>query len=112
MFSIWPEQWLDFLVLKLNLRSTKSAYTGVDISHVLKLLRIFDRKNRSMKGELSMEFTLFDQYLLLRKKKGIKLKDIAEYMNVSISLLSLYENEWINLSYDKVKKYRKYIDRH
>lgn len=51
---------------------------------------------------------MFD-WKIERMKKGIKLKEIADYLNCSISLLSRFENEKIKIAADKVADYKYYI---
>ncbi|MFP3356754.1 helix-turn-helix transcriptional regulator [Planococcus sp. SIMBA_143] len=51
-------------------------------------------------------------YFLLRRKKGIKLRQVAEYIDCSIAMLSLYENDKANLDLNKVIKYRQFIDKY
>lgn len=50
-----------------------------------------------------------DYYFLQRKKKGIRLKEIAEKLGCSIALISFYENEKCNMSDDKILKYQQII---
>ncbi|MGI2326423.1 XRE family transcriptional regulator [Planococcus sp. YIM B11945] len=47
---------------------------------------------------------------LLRRKKGIKLREIANYIDCSIAMLSLYENDKANLDVNKQMKYREFIE--
>ncbi|MGE6488930.1 helix-turn-helix domain-containing protein [Paenisporosarcina sp. NPDC076898] len=49
------------------------------------------------------------ELFVMRKRKRIKLKDIAEYIGCSISLLSRYENMSVCMDSDKVIKYERYI---
>lgn len=44
-----------------------------------------------------------------RMKKKITLREIAEKIGCSITLISKYENDERNMSIDKVKQYEKYI---
>lgn len=46
---------------------------------------------------------------LLRRKKKIKLRQLADYMGCSISLLSLYENDKFTFCDTKEYNYREYI---
>ncbi|HWJ80187.1 MAG TPA: helix-turn-helix transcriptional regulator [Niallia sp.] len=46
---------------------------------------------------------------IMRRSKGIKLRQVAEYCNCSISLISLYENQKTTMCNEKVKKYKKFI---
>lgn len=50
-----------------------------------------------------------DYYFLLRKKKKIRLKEIAQELGCSIALISFYENEKCNMSDDKILKYQRII---
>ena len=49
------------------------------------------------------------ELFVMRKRKRIKLKDIAEYIGCSISLLSRYENMSVCMDSDKVIKYERYF---
>ncbi|WP_346234439.1 XRE family transcriptional regulator [Lysinibacillus telephonicus] len=51
-----------------------------------------------------------DVYVIKRRKKKIRLREIANFIDCSISLLSKYENDLWEMSENKVAKYRKYID--
>lgn len=51
-----------------------------------------------------------DEYILKRRKKKIVLKQIAEYIGCSLSLISRYETGSCEMDKDKIKKYREYID--
>lgn len=53
-----------------------------------------------------------DLYVIKRRKQKIRLISIAEYINCSPSLLSKYENDLVDMSEDKVSKYKEYIDSH
>lgn len=44
-----------------------------------------------------------------RMEKGIKLKELAEYIDCHISHINKYENSKGNMSSDKVRLYEKYI---
>ena len=46
---------------------------------------------------------------LLRRKKGIKLREIADSLNCSIAMLSLFENDKANLDINKQMKYKEFI---
>ncbi|MNC73407.1 helix-turn-helix protein [compost metagenome] len=48
-------------------------------------------------------------YQILRKQKGISLRELASNIGVSTSILSMYENEVANLQKDKEKLYRELI---
>ncbi|NNV01657.1 helix-turn-helix transcriptional regulator [Brevibacillus sp. MCWH] len=56
-----------------------------------------------------MNFTLKEQYIMLRKRKKIRLRQIAEALDCAISTLSDYERG-TDMSPDKIKKYRDFID--
>lgn len=49
---------------------------------------------------------------LLRRKKGIKLREIAEYIDCSIAMLSLWENDKSNLDVNKQIKYKEFIEKY
>lgn len=49
-------------------------------------------------------------YYLMRRTKKIKLKQIADYIGCSIAHLSKFENNLVNMSDDKVRKYQEYIE--
>ncbi len=57
-----------------------------------------------------MNLKRYEQYMILRRKKKIKLSDVAEYCGCSISALSQYETGKIKLKKDKLEKYMNYID--
>lgn len=48
-------------------------------------------------------------YFLLRRKKRITLKELAEACSCSIGLLSLYERDLTNMDANKIHKYKEYI---
>lgn len=48
-------------------------------------------------------------YFIMRKRKRIKLSEVAEYVDCSISLLSRYENLQVAMDTAKIKKYEKFI---
>ncbi|MDT3429188.1 transcriptional regulator with XRE-family HTH domain [Paenibacillus forsythiae] len=58
---------------------------------------------------MQFEFSVRQGYQLLRKQKKIKLKELASQIGVSIPMLSMYENEVVNLRKEKEKQYRDYI---
>jgi|GEM_PF-2614240 len=58
---------------------------------------------------MQFEFSVRQGYQLLRKQKKIKLKDLASKIGVSVPMLSMYENENVNLHKEKEKQYREYI---
>ncbi|AYV67635.1 transcriptional regulator [Niallia circulans] len=49
------------------------------------------------------------KYKIVREAQRIKLKTIANEIKVSVPMLSMYENELVNLSRDKELMYRKII---
>lgn len=55
------------------------------------------------------DFSLRQNYQMLRKMKKIKLKDVASKVGVSVAMLSMYENEVVNLHKDKENVYRSFI---
>lgn len=46
---------------------------------------------------------------IMRRQKRIKLKQLAAHLNCSIALISLYENDKSQMSYEKVQKYKSFI---
>ena len=50
-----------------------------------------------------------DVLMLQRRKKRIKLREVANYMNCSVSLISQYELGYANMIDDKVQAYKRYI---
>lgn len=63
-------------------------------------------KNLNQKEKVEMEKT---ELFLIRRKKRITLKQIADYVGCSISLLSLYENDKAILDKNKQIKYQEFI---
>lgn len=59
-----------------------------------------------MQGE---EFKSREQYTIFRRRNKVRLIDVAEYIGCSISLLSKWERELVNISDDKVNLYNKFI---
>lgn len=53
-----------------------------------------------------------EEYFLKRRKKNIKLKELAKYIGCSQALISLYETGKCDMSLDKLEKYRNYIENH
>lgn len=53
-----------------------------------------------------------DSLFLLRRKKGIKLREIAEFISCSVAMLSLWENEKCNLDVNKQVKYKEFIEKY
>lgn len=51
-----------------------------------------------------------EKYFMLRRKKRIKLKQIADFLNCSITLISRYENDDVNMSKEKIEGYKNFID--
>lgn len=60
---------------------------------------------------MELQLSLRQLYQLLRKEKKVKLKDLAPHVGVSIPMLSMYENEVVNLQRDKEAIYRDLIIR-
>lgn len=60
-------------------------------------------------SEMEIQLSLRKSYQVLRKMKNIKLREIAKQIDVSIPMLSMYENEIVNLSKEKEKQYREFI---
>ncbi len=58
---------------------------------------------------MKFEFSVRQGYQLLRKQQKIKLKELASKIGVSVPMLSMYENEIVNLHKEKEKQYRDYI---
>ncbi|MBT2667328.1 helix-turn-helix transcriptional regulator [Bacillus sp. ISL-4] len=51
-----------------------------------------------------------EEYLLQRRKKKIRLRQIAEYIGCSQSLISQYETGDCDMDTKKVEKYKSFID--
>lgn len=51
-----------------------------------------------------------ESYTALRRRKRIRLREIAKYIGCSVSLLSQYENGSDRILPDKVRKYKRYIE--
>lgn len=49
-------------------------------------------------------------YKLLRISKNIKLKELAEYMCISSTLICLYEKGSCGMSLQNIRKYKAYIE--
>jgi transcriptional regulator with XRE-family HTH domain len=60
---------------------------------------------------MELNLSLRKMYQILRKQKKIKLRDIAKEIGVSVPMLSMYENELVNLSKEKEDIYREIIRR-
>lgn len=51
-----------------------------------------------------------DEYMLKRRKKKIRLRQLAEYIGCSQSLISQYETGSCEMDKAKVQKYQDFID--
>lgn len=51
-----------------------------------------------------------EHYFLQRKRKKIKLHEIANQIGCSVALLSMYENGKTQISPDKERKYKQFIE--
>lgn len=49
-------------------------------------------------------------YLILRRRKKISQIELAKVLNCSQSLISRYEKNECEMSDDKIKKYKQYIE--
>lgn len=49
---------------------------------------------------------------IMRKRKKIKLKEVAQYVGCSISLLSRYENMSVCMDKEKILKYEQFINQY
>lgn len=58
---------------------------------------------------MELDLSLRQSYQVLRKLKKIKLKDLAVQVGVSVPMLSMYENEIVNLQREKEQVYRSFI---
>lgn len=52
-----------------------------------------------------------DEYVLKRRKKRIRLRQIAEYIGCSQSLISQYETGNCEMDRAKIVKYKEFIDK-
>ncbi|MFB5088631.1 XRE family transcriptional regulator [Psychrobacillus sp. PGGUH221] len=52
------------------------------------------------------------ELFVMRKRKRIKLSQVAEFVDCSISLLSRFENQQVAMDKEKIKKYREYIEQY
>ena len=52
---------------------------------------------------------LKDELYLIRKKKKIKLRELAEYMKVSVAFISYYENDERTFNSEKMEMYKEFI---
>lgn len=60
-----------------------------------------------MQGE---EFKSREQYTIFRRRNKVRLMDVAGYIGCSISLLSKWERELINISDEKASLYNEFIE--
>lgn len=51
-----------------------------------------------------------ESYTALRRRKRIRLREVAKHIGCSVSLLSQYENGSNRILPDKVRKYKQYIE--
>jgi transcriptional regulator with XRE-family HTH domain len=49
------------------------------------------------------------KYFLMRRQKKIRLKEVAKYVGCSVSLLSMFENNQVDMPVEKVQKYIEFI---
>ncbi|MGJ7044626.1 helix-turn-helix domain-containing protein [Thermoanaerobacterium thermosulfurigenes] len=57
-----------------------------------------------------MELTSREEYIIKRKRKKIKLKDLAQALNCSEALICKYEKGHLELKADMLEAYQNYID--
>lgn len=57
-----------------------------------------------------MELTPKETYMLLRKRKNIKLRQLAEHLECTEALISMYERGLSGMSDERVRKYMEFID--
>lgn len=57
-----------------------------------------------------MELTEREEYIIKRKRKGIRLKEIAKKLGCSEALICKYEKGHLDLKTDVLKAYQNYID--
>ncbi|HJF32211.1 MAG TPA: helix-turn-helix transcriptional regulator [Sporosarcina psychrophila] len=50
-----------------------------------------------------------DELYLLRRKKGVRLREIADYIGCSIAMVSLYETDKANFEKNKAIQYSEFI---
>lgn len=50
------------------------------------------------------------EWKIKRIQRGIKQNDVAKHLNCSSTLLSLYENDKGEMSEERIKHYKQYID--
>lgn len=53
-----------------------------------------------------------EEIFLMRRRKRIKLTQIAKAIDYSPSLLSLHENDKVQMSPEKIRAYKSYIINH
>jgi len=53
-----------------------------------------------------------DELYLMRRKKGIKLREISEFIGCSIAMISLYECGKANFEKQKAIQYKKFIEQY
>jgi len=51
-----------------------------------------------------------DEYIIKRRKKKIRLRQLAEYIGCSMSLISQYETDICGMEKEKIEKYKEFID--
>jgi transcriptional regulator with XRE-family HTH domain len=51
-------------------------------------------------------------YMLMRKERKIRLKEISEAIGISQAAISQYENGKIDLKKENLEAYRRYIETH
>ncbi|QNG61986.1 helix-turn-helix transcriptional regulator [Bacillus sp. PAMC26568] len=51
-----------------------------------------------------------EEYLLKRRTKKIRMKELAKYIGCSQSLISRYETNICGMSKEHIQRYREYID--
>lgn len=57
-----------------------------------------------------VDFKSREQYTIFRRRNKVRLIDVAEYIGCSVSLLSKWERELVNISDEKVDLYNKFIE--
>lgn len=50
------------------------------------------------------------EYKIKRIQRGIKQNDVAKHLNCSSTLLSLFENDRGQMSNERIKQYKQFID--
>lgn len=56
------------------------------------------------------DFTEQEKFVVWRKRNGIPLRVVAEYIGCSVSLISYWECGRTNMAEDKVNAYRRFIN--